>query len=221
MNRREPMAEREIAAVETETITKADPILAPRPPEGEETWRRLTGRLRAGETDAPEEFLTAYRRGVRMLFRRYIGTIGTDHVVEEAMAGAVDGVRHGWIREPADMIYFMRQVISRNQHERQPGSRGLPAPGAAAQGVTETLRMRQKAAMLEQALRHFSAEEREALEGYYLRGEPLDSVLAVSGLPQSEFDRLKSRLYRVVSRKQAKVKLTTVAKVQTASGGGG
>ena len=218
MNRHEPMAEREHSAIETETLTETELGLVPTPPEGEATWRHLTGQIRAGEADAPEAFLAAYRRGVRLLFRRYVGTIGIDQVVEEAMAGAIDGVRHGWIREPSDLVHFIRQVIRRHQRDRQPDSRGLSVLGNSAQGVTETLRMRKKAAMLELALRHFSPEEREALERYYLRGEPLDSVLTSAGLAHAEFDQLKARLYRVASRKQAKVKLTTVAKVQAAGG---
>lgn len=177
---------------------------------------QLIGQIRAGEPDAPEAFRAAYRRGVRLLFRRHVGTIGIDHVVEEAMAGAVDGICNGWIREPSDMIHFMRQVIRRNQRERQPDSRELPPTGISPQGVTETLRMRKKAAMLELALRHFSPEEREALEHYYLGGEPLDHVLAASGLAQAQFEELKSRLYRVASRKQAKVKFARIAKVQAA-----
>ena len=148
----------------------------------EVAWARLADRLRAGDPEAPSAFTETYRRGVRLLFRRYVGAIGVDQIVDEALAGVVDGVRSGSIADPAGMVRFVREIMSRHQRERQPGAAPLRAAPAVAQGVSETLRRRQKAALLEQALRQFNPAERRALKSYYVEGQDIAALLAAAGL---------------------------------------
>lgn len=180
-------------------------------------WNRLAARVRSGDPAAAADFSAAYRRGVRLLFRRYLGPIGIDGLVDEAVAGAIDELRRGWINEPHDMVHFLREIIARHQEVRQPGAGRLEPVVGAVQSVTEKLEQRKLAALIESALRQFTAEERAALGRYYLNGEPLAVVLEAAGLTVTDFERLKSRLCRVTSQTGGRIDLKLVK--MTAAGG--
>jgi len=173
-------------------------------------WNRLAARVRSGDPAAAADFSAAYRRGVRLLFRRYLGSIGIDGLVDEAVAGAIDELRRGWINQPHDMVHFLREIIARHQEVRQPGSGRLEPVAGAVQSVTEKLEQRKLAALIESALRQFTAEERTALGRYYLKGEPLAVVLEAAGWTVTDFERLKSRLCRVTSQTGGRIDLKLV-----------
>lgn len=202
---------------EASTAMQPDPAAAPGddPDSQRRLWSRLAGRVRSGDPSAAADFAHAYRRGIRLLFRRYLGPIGIEGLVDEAMAGAVEEVRRGWIAEPRELVHFVRGVISRHQETRREGADSLEPAGPVAQGVTEKLQVRKQAVLIEKALRQFSARDREVLERYYLKGEPLAAVLESAGITETDFERLKSRLSRPANSKHDAVNLRVV-KVQTA-----
>lgn len=204
MKRRDRRATMPEAVAESSTAPQPDPAVEPRddPDSQHRLWNRLSGRVRSGDPAAAADFSSAYRRGIRLLFRRYLGPIGIEGLVDEAIAGAVEEVRRGWIAEPRDLVHFVRGVIARHQ-----GTSRLEPVGPNVQGVTEKLQMRKQAALLKNALGHFSAAERDVLECYYLKGEPLAVVLESAGMTEADFERLKSRLCRVTSQKSEPVDL--------------
>jgi DNA-directed RNA polymerase specialized sigma24 family protein len=192
------------SASETDQQLSRDTGAQPRP-SGPDTpdaiWTRLVRQIRGGEHDAAAHFADTYRRGARVLFRRYLGSIAIDALVDEAMAGAVEEIRRGWISDPSDLVHFLRGIVEREQAERRPGgSKKLQARPGEPDGVTEKANVRRKAVLIEAALQHFTRVERKALDRYYLKGEPLDAVLADAGITHEDFERLKLRLHRVASR---------------------
>ncbi|MBL8295685.1 MAG: hypothetical protein JNN08_27815 [Bryobacterales bacterium] len=212
MKRRDRKATMPEGVAEPSTVTQPDPAAEPRddPDSQHRLWNRLAARVRAGDPTATVDFSSAYRRGIRLLFRRYLGPIGIEGLVDEAMAGAVEELRRGWIAEPRDLVHFVRGVIARHQ-----GTRRLEPVGPTVQGVSEKLHMRKQAALIETALRHFSARDRQVLESYYLKGEPLAAALESAGMTETDFERLKSRLCRATSPRSEPVNLRLV-RVQTA-----
>lgn len=188
------------------------------PESQQEVWNRLAMRIRSGDPTAPADFSAAYRRGTKLLFRRYLGPIGIDGLVDEALAGVIDELRRGWINQPRDMVHFLREIIARHQEVRQPGCGKLEPFAGGAQGVTERLHQRKQATVIAAALRHFSVEERTALERYYLQGETLASVLESSGLTVTDFERLKARLCRVAGDEEGSRIDLRLVKVQAAGG---
>jgi len=188
------------------------------PESQQEYWNRLAMRIRSGDPAAAADFCAAYRRGARLLFRRYLGPIGIDGLVDEALAGVIDELRRGWISQPRDMVHFLREIVARHQEVRQPGSRKLEPFAGGAQGVTERLHQRQQATLIAATLRHFSVEERTALERYYLQGEPLASVLESAALTVTDFERLKARLCRHAEEEGGSRIDLQLVKVQAAGG---
>lgn len=178
---------------------------------------QIVARIRAGDPNATVDFTTSYRRGARILFRRYLGAIGVDRIVDEAMTGAIEEIRRGWISEPRELVHFFRAVIERQDGQARSGTnRQLIPRDSEAQGVTEKAHVREKAAVLESALRHFTQMERGALEKYYLKGEPLAQVLDDAGMTIEDFERLKERLYRVANRTKSRLDFTITPKARAA-----
>ena len=129
-------------------------------------WTALVSRIRRGDELAADEFKGTYGPGSNLLFRRRLGAIRADQVVEQALAGAVEEIRRGWINHPRDLVQFLRMVIQREEAK----TTGEPVAGALL-GMSDKVRIRGKARQIERALRSMTAEERAALNRYYIDGQ--------------------------------------------------
>ena len=78
-------------------------------------WHSLVLRLAAREETADCEFRDHYAAGIRVMLRRSLGSIGLDALVDETLAGALEEVRRGSIREPLHFVQFVRSVIERQE----------------------------------------------------------------------------------------------------------
>jgi hypothetical protein len=90
----------------------------PEPPEIEAErlrWHSLVLRVAAREETADWEFRDHYAAGIRVMLRRSLGSIGLDALVDETLAGALEEVRRGSIREPLHFVQFVRSVIERQE----------------------------------------------------------------------------------------------------------
>ncbi len=151
-----------------------------RPPRA--VWQGIAARIRRGDPEAVADFDQLCRPGIRLLLKLNLSGVGLDRVVDGTIAGAVDGIRQGWIREPRHLATFVRGVIKR---EAWPGAR----PGASDQA-----RIRQRATDMEEALRRFAPVEREWLRRFYLDGWDVPRIIDESGMTADEFADLRRRL---------------------------
>lgn len=158
-------------------------------------WVALARRVEAGDNQAYNEFRNNYYTGVRVMLKRSLGSVGLEAFVEETLAGAMEEIRKGRIREPREFIRFLRTVIERQQvaaTHRQP-------PWATPVMTTmDRIRMRETARTFERALMSFTKRERDILVGYFSRGLTRHDLECTYGATEAELDSLRSRLQDLI-----------------------
>lgn len=163
-------------------------------------WEGLATRIAAGDDAACAEFRDWYAAGVRVLLRRGTGSIGLESLVEETLAGAVEGIRQGTLWHASHFVRFVRTVAERQRagaEGRREQDRQLPALTSV-----DRIRLRETAKAIEAALATFTRCEREILVGYYSRGmtrHELERSFHVSG---EEIDALRTRLQEMIRPKR-------------------
>jgi len=159
-------------------------------------WHSLVLRLAAREETADCEFRDHYAAGIRVMLRRSLGSIGLDALVDETLAGALEEVRRGSIREPLHFVQFVRSVIER-QEQGEAMSRTLARVSPALTTV-DRLRLKETTNAVQEALMTFSKREREILVDYYSRGLTPYDLECLHGATSEELDGLRSRLQEMV-----------------------
>lgn len=155
------------------------------PDGGQRNWPPLVNRLRAGDSEAVDEFVRAYGRGVEYFLRRGLGPAADKALLEETIAAALEGIRQGWLRSPADLAGFLRRTVKRRQ-------------GLATESGSGSALVRMKSQILVNHMRNCTMREREMLIRYYLHGQTVDSLLAEVGATEQEFLALKARVQQLV-----------------------
>lgn len=158
-------------------------------------WATLVSGIREGNPEAPVAFKELYRRGIRLFFRRQLGSVALPQLVEEALDGAVRDIRSGRIAHAADLVNFLRNVLEREQLVRELS----PNPSLAALATaTDHGRLRREASFIEQALGDFTEAEQQALRAYYSGDITASEAASRAGLPAAGFAQLRERLYQSV-----------------------
>ncbi len=152
------------------------------PRDARAVWPGLVARVRRGDPRAAADLTRLCRPGVRLLLKLNLSAVGLDRIVEETIAGALEEIRSGWIREPRDLSAFVRTVIERL----------APAPGS--RGASDQARARRRSSELETALRAFPADEQIWLRRFYIEGWEAAQVIAASGMSEAAFSELRRRL---------------------------
>lgn len=161
------------------------------PPE----WTDLVAAIRENSQEAQATFKETYRRGIRLFFRRQLGSVALAQLVEEALEGALRDIRNGRICHAADLVNFLRNVLEREQLIRDLS----PNPSLTAlASATDHDRLRREASFIEQALTEFTEAKQAALRAYY-NGEITAMAAAESaGVEPAGFAKLRERLYQGV-----------------------
>lgn len=144
-------------------------------------WPELVERVYQGDHRAAVDMARLCRPGIHLLLKLNLGAVGLEHLVEETVAGAVDSVRRGRIREPQDLADFVRSVIQRQ----------APQSG---HGASDQARARRRAVGIERALRSFAPAEQLWLRRFYVEGWEAAQIAAASGMSESAFSDLRRRL---------------------------
>ncbi|MBM3811623.1 MAG: hypothetical protein FJW20_08290 [Acidimicrobiia bacterium] len=165
-------------------------------------WARLVTGVRRGSPEAGEEFVNTYSRGAKVFFKRNLGPVGLDLLVDQALQGALAEIRAGLIEYPFDLVAFFRHVLK--QHTGfQPGedqTGRFESGTATVLGSTDKARIRGKIARLESLLRDCSQKERSVLERYFIHGHPLEMILQEMGMDRTHFEKIKTTLLTSVSK---------------------
>jgi hypothetical protein len=159
-------------------------------------WHTLVLRVAAREETADWEFRDHYAAGIRAMLRRSLGSLGLEALVDETLAGALEEVRRGLIREPLHFVQFVRSVIER-QHQGEAMSRQLARLSPAVTTV-DRLRLQETAKAVQEALMTFSKRERDILVGYYSRGLTPYDLECLHGASSEELGGLRSRLQEMM-----------------------
>jgi hypothetical protein len=117
-----------------------------------------------------------------LILKLNLSAVGLDRIVEETIAGALEEVRRGWIREPRDLSAFVRTVIERLSPESPRG------------GASDQAKARARARDLEIALNAFEPAERIWLRRFYIDGWDSLRISLSSGISIEEFAGLRRRL---------------------------
>ena len=144
-------------------------------------WPELVERVYQGDHRAAVDMARLCRPGIHLLLKLNLGAVGLDHLVDETVAGAVDCVRRGRIREPRDLADFVRSVIQRQ----------APKSG---HGASDQARARRRSVSIERALRNFRPDEKLWLRRFYVEGWESAQISAASGMSESAFSELRRRL---------------------------
>lgn len=182
-------------------------------PDAQAVWTRLVNGIRRGDPRAGIEFVKAYSQGVELLFRRTLGAVETGRLADEALAGAIDEIRRGWIQHPRDLAHFLRDIRGRDISSRT-------GNGGSVLSSSEMARVRQKAERLELALQAMEPRQRDWLRRYYLDGEPVADIVTQAGVTVAEFEALQRRLVASarIERKQPEREIPKLV-MRAASGG--
>lgn len=158
-------------------------------------WPDLAAAIRENSLEAQAAFKEAYRRGIRLFFRRQLGSVALPQLTEEALDGALRDIRNGRICHAADLVNFLRNVLEREQLIRELS----PNPSLTALATaTDHQRLRRQASFIEQALTEFTGVEQAALRAYYNGDVTADEAALRAGVSQAGFAQLRERLYQSV-----------------------
>jgi len=153
-------------------------------------WKRMVDGVRSGEDSAIAEFHQTYGSGVAVLLRRRLGPVAGERLAKEVLAGALDAIRRGTIREPRDMVRFLNRVLDLHADA---------APSEPLLGANDRARIHVKAARVRAVLAGFSVRERELLGRYYGQGADPRTF----GVPEAEWEELHGRFLAALKREQA------------------
>lgn len=158
-------------------------------------WTDLVSAIRENSLDAQATFKETYRRGIRLFFRRQLGSVALPQLVEEALDGALRDIRNGRICHAADLVNFLRNVLEREQLIRDLS----PNPSLTALATaTDHERLRREASFIEQALTEFTEAEQGALRAYYNGEITVQEAAARAEVSLAGFAQLRERLYQGV-----------------------
>lgn len=178
-------------------------------------WRELARGIEAGEAGAEEAFHERYAAGVRALLRRTLGPAGLDALVKETLAGAVEEIRRGVLREPKHFVHFVRSVGDRRL--------GADEAGEARRGTdrlshADRMRLRETQLAVERALAEFTPVERDILASYYSRGFTKRDIESRYGIDGAVLDNLRMRMQELVRPRRARTAPVTERRAALARG---
>jgi DNA-directed RNA polymerase specialized sigma24 family protein len=162
-------------------------------------WAELNRRILNGDEHARREFLRQYAPGVRGLLRRQLGAVGLERLLNETLDGALNEIERGEMREPRDLVRFVRQVAVRGRRlKAQPGQTPHVSTAPILSAADHTL-LRKRIQAADRALASLSTNEREILVSYYSRGFTKQDIEVEFNISVEEFENLRERLIEALS----------------------
>ncbi len=158
------------------------------PGNGSFNWHALTSLIRNEDPAGEDEFIRAYGRGIEIYLRRNLGFSNLKDLTRETLRTSIEGIRQGWLKEPRDLVSFLRRTV---QQKRLPDEGSSERPGGT----------RAKSELLERQLRLATSREREMLIRYYLYGQSMERIQEEMGADGQEFLALKARVRQAVEER--------------------
>jgi RNA polymerase sigma-70 factor, ECF subfamily len=185
-----------------------DVISSDHEPEEAAVAADLVRRIVAGETDAEEDLVARYRRGLLYLLS-HRGALPdlADDLVQETFRIVIERLRHSGLTDPAGLRPFLRGTacnllkaeVRKTARRRTWGDTGeLARAVAAAPSALQALLADEKAKMVRRLIAELpTGRDRELLMRFYVREEDKETICADLGLDSLHFNRV---LYRARQR---------------------
>lgn len=166
-------------------------------------WEQLVSQIRAGEAEGMESLYRVFARGVRFYLCRQLGPQELDDKVHDTFLIVVQAIRRGELREPERLMGFVRTVVRRqvaahiDQAVQSRRDRADVESGVHVVDVRlnpeEVLALKQRAEIVQRALRDISDRDREILTRFYLLEQTQEEICHTMSLTETQFRLLKSR----------------------------
>jgi RNA polymerase sigma-70 factor, ECF subfamily len=163
----------------------------------------LVSRIRSGDADAEDEFVSRYRRGVLAILRRTAGRYALDDLYQEVFLRAIEKIRAGEVREPERLSGFVC-AMARNIGFDYFRRHGLAAPLAGPESETpvadpgsgpldRVLREEDDRCVRRLLLEMDSDRDRQLLQRFYISEEDKEQICADLKLTSLQFNRVLHR----------------------------
>jgi RNA polymerase sigma-70 factor (ECF subfamily) len=173
------------------------------PPQQNARWEQLVEQIRAGEAEGMESLYRVFARGVRFYLCRQLGPQELDDKVHDTFLIVVQAIRRGELREPERLMGFVRTVVRRqvaahidqavqSRRERADVESGINVVDVRL-NPEEVLALKQRAEIVQRALRDISDRDREILTRFYLLEQTQEEICHTMSLTETQFRLLKSR----------------------------
>jgi RNA polymerase sigma-70 factor (ECF subfamily) len=158
-----------------------------------------------GDRAAEAEFVHRFQRGVRALVRRRLRPFDPDldDLVQEVFRAVIEKLRAGDVRDPGALPAFVQTTVvfvTNNEFRRRKRQAEPTEPSTLEQVPDEqaapsaSYAREQLAGLLRRLLSELPiARDREALELFYLKEQPTETVCAKLGLKPADFYLVLSR----------------------------
>ncbi len=187
---------------EVDEDTVKEPVSAG-PMAASPNWRRLVGRISAGDPVGMEELYGVFSRGVRFYLCRQLGPQELEDKVHDTFLIVVQAIRRGELREPDRLMGFVRTIVRRQVAAYIDNAVQLRKEQAGIEcGLTisdersnpeQNAISRQRTEIMLGVLHKLSRRDRDILTRFYLLGESQDRICREMGLSDTQFRLLKSR----------------------------
>ena len=158
-------------------------------------------RIAEGDGQAETEFVRRYERGVRALVRRYCrpGDPAVEDLTQDVLAGVLERLRAGAIRDPAALPAYIQATIMRATSAEYRGRRNEVAISAAdglrdGADPADDAVASQRHGLLRALMQTLPvARDREVLARFYLDEQDRDDVCRDLGIDAAHFRRVLFR----------------------------
>jgi RNA polymerase sigma-70 factor, ECF subfamily len=188
---------------------KPDPQQPPEPTEktqqgpGSVDWAALVAQVKSGEDAGMEQLYKLFSRGIRYYLCRQLGPQELDDKVHDTFLIVVNAIKRGDLREPERLMGFVRTVVRRqvaayietavhNRREQTDLECGISVADRKQNPEQEAM-VREKAELMQSALRALSQRDRDILIRFYLKEQTQEQICREMSLTETQFRLLKSR----------------------------
>ena len=172
----------------------------------EQAW--LVGRIREGDKQAETRLVELFSRPVRVMVRVRAGRrLEEEDLAQEVLIAAISAIRRGQPRDVDRLGAFVAGIARNVINNRLRSARGAPLEplGGHEEAVVADLRqevaLRERAAMVRQALGDLSAEDRRILMLTVVNGLRSSQIAEQMGVSDEVVRARKSRALKRLKRK--------------------
>jgi RNA polymerase sigma-70 factor (ECF subfamily) len=170
---------------------------------GSVDWAALVAQVKTGEDAGMEQLYKLFSRGIRYYLCRQLGPQELDDKVHDTFLIVVNAIKRGDLREPERLMGFVRTVVRRqvaayietavhNRREQTDLECGISVADRKQNPEQEAI-VREKAELMQSALRALSQRDRDILIRFYLKEQTQEQICREMSLTETQFRLLKSR----------------------------
>ncbi len=180
--------------------TAREPVSAS-PTAASPNWRRLVGKICAGDPMGMEELYGVFSRGVRYYLCRQLGPQELEDKVHDTFLIVVQAIRRGELREPDRLMGFVRTIVRRQvaayidnavqTRKEQAGlESGLTICDERSNPEQDAI-SRQRTEIMLGILQKMPRRDRDILTRFYLMGQSQERICGEMRLSDTQFRLLE------------------------------